>query len=236
MMILAFAPVPRKCRGANRIACPVSGGAYLPPVKEIRQCEEGEKCITRRHALDKTRFVWHRQARRACIDIGKDIGGKQRDGDPDDEPGAIVGPAIGQQRNQPHEVLRAEYFACHDEDQQDRDKRLGNIQLAAPLHEEGVEIASYKQHFQEELYRSLQPADNIARAKGKGNLDRVTELGCQEEDWTTRGLDLHRAIGEVAQLAQYSALEIQQREEAGDTEQDSEKYHGVFPAPATDAT
>ncbi len=61
-------------------------------------------------------------------------------------------------------------------------------------------------------------------------------MGCQEEDWTARRLDLHRAIGEVTQLAQYSALEIQQREEAGDDEQGSEKYDGVFPAPATDAT
>ena len=117
MVILAVAPVPRKCRGANPIASPVSGGAYLPPVKEIRQCEEGKKCITRRHALDKARLVWHRHPKRACIDIGEDIGGKQRDGDPDNEPEAIIGPAIGQQGNQPHEVLRAEYFACHDEDQ-----------------------------------------------------------------------------------------------------------------------
>ncbi len=61
-------------------------------------------------------------------------------------------------------------------------------------------------------------------------------MGSQEEQWTARGLDLHRAIGEVAQLAQHSALEIQQREEAGDTEQDSEKYDAVFPAPVTDAT
>ena len=61
-------------------------------------------------------------------------------------------------------------------------------------------------------------------------------MGCQEEDWTARGLYLHRAIGEVVQLAQHSALEIQQREKSGDSEQNSEKDDGVFPVPATDVT
>src|SRR5437763_2160117 len=145
VVIFAVAPVPRKCREVNRIASPVSGGAYLTPVKEIVKCEEGKKCITRRYALNKARLVWHLHPKGACIDIGEDISGKQRDGDPDNEPEAIIGPTIGQQGNQPHEVLWAEYFASHDEDQQDRYKRLGNIQLAAPLQEEVVEIASHKQ-------------------------------------------------------------------------------------------
>ncbi len=208
----------------------------MPPVKEIRQCEEGEECIARRHTLDKAGLVWHRQVNRTCIDKGEDVGSKQRDGDPDNEPEAIIGTAIGQQGDQPHEVLRAEYFTRYDEDQQDRDKCLGNIQLTAPLHKEGVEVAKHKQGIQRELHTSPQRADNIARAKGKDKLDGVTEMGCQEEDWTARGLYLHGAIGEVVQLAQHSALEIQQREEAGDSEQNSEKDDGMFPAQATDVT
>ena len=77
VVIFAVAPVPRKCREVNPIASPVSGGAYLPPVKEICQCEEGKKYITCRHALDKARLIWHRHHKWAEIDIREDIGGKQ---------------------------------------------------------------------------------------------------------------------------------------------------------------
>src|ERR1700686_4799325 len=117
VVILAAALEPGKCRqGAKLIASPVSSGAYMPPVKEIRQCEEDKKCITRRHTLHRGRLIWHRQPDLVCIDIGEDISGKQLDGDPDNKPEAIIGTAIGQEGHQPHEVLRAEYLACHNED------------------------------------------------------------------------------------------------------------------------
>src|SRR5690242_10227455 len=57
----------------------------------------------------------------------------------------------------------------------------------------------------------------------------------QEEDGAGGCFDLYGAVGEVAELAQHGSPEVQQREEAGDTEENCKEDQGVFPAPLSEA-
>lgn len=144
-----------------------TGPSHAKPVEQEGHRQKEEQGVAQGHGLDKARDLSHGMPEihfieiRFYIEKWIDIGGERANDRPGAEPDPVEGAAIGQQRKNPHQVLRAKHLPGDDKNHEQEQKGASQIELPSPLPEDRQQVARDKEGLKKQGNPLRQAADKV---------------------------------------------------------------------------